>query len=77
MSSKLILLANSTVRLLSMYRIAGYFRGTIFLRIAQTKHFEDIGSNNHTQTPTVERCFNVECKPIFEAQHFKSISSRK
>ncbi len=36
----------------------GYFRGTKFLRIAQSKHledfiFEDRGSNDHT--PTVER----------------------
>ncbi len=41
-----------------LYHIAGYYRGTKFSRIAQTKHFEDFsfedrGSNNHT--PTVER----------------------
>ncbi len=39
------------------------------MQIAQTKHFEDSGSNDHT--PTVERFQCTGCKPIFEALNFR------
>ena len=48
--------------------IVGYFRGTKFSQITQTKHFEDKGSID--RTPTVE-WFNTGCKPIFEALNFR------